>query len=104
MGFQEVLRRGGWEGGFESLASFVRETVSLGVGVGAGTHAAVRVCAHAGLLAASGRQPLCSGRNLTINNSRCGVLLGVQKDCDSVTWPGRLTRSFLPHDTAEWGQ
>ena len=65
----------------------------------------VCVCVRARVPAASGRRPPCSGRNHTINNSRCGVLLRARKDCDSVTWPGRPTGSFLPRDdTIGWGQ
>ena len=101
------------EGGIGSLASVRRRRSLWGSAWGWGMCMplcvcvfvfCVCVCVCARAPAASGRQPLRSGRNHTINNSRCGVSLRAQKDCDSVTWPGQQTRSFLPHDTRGWGQ
>lgn len=107
MGLQEILRRGlgsgwAWAGGRAWVRGLcVQAKVSSGVGWGRGVRTALRLCVR---VSSPGRQSLRSGRNHTINSSRCGVSLRAHKDCDSVTWPGWPTGSFLPPDTAGWGQ
>ena len=126
MGFQEILgRRWGWgrrgwgPGGRVWDQGLCQQEKVSGGGGGVHTRLRVcvvcvsrlcgvclcRVCVCVCVPAASGRRRPCSGRNHTINNSRCGVLLRARKDCDSVTWPGRPTGSFLPRDDMiGWGQ